>query len=76
MNPVERLLYIGSRGMGALEFEPAQAVFGSKSFKIELDSLIQVAHFMTKRFDRDGNVKHHVQTLCGIQHFNYNEQLS
>jgi serine/threonine-protein kinase HipA len=31
------------------------------------------AHFMTKRFDRDGNnTKHHVQTLCGIQHYNYN----
>ena len=31
------------------------------------------AHFMTKRFDRDGNdVKHHIQTLCGIQHFDYN----
>lgn len=31
------------------------------------------AHFMTKRFDRDANnTKHHVQTLCGIQHYNYN----
>ena len=31
------------------------------------------AHFMTKRFDREGsNTKHHVQTLCGIQHFDYN----
>lgn len=31
------------------------------------------AHFMTKRFDRDaGNVKHHIQTWCGLQHFDYN----
>ncbi len=31
------------------------------------------AHFMTKRFDREGNnTKHHVQTFCGIQHFDYN----
>jgi serine/threonine-protein kinase HipA len=31
------------------------------------------AHFMTKRFDRDsGNIKHHIQTLCGLQHFDYN----
>lgn len=31
------------------------------------------AHFMTKRFDRDGvYTKHHVQTFCGIQHFDYN----
>lgn len=33
------------------------------------------AHFMTKRFDREGNdVKHHMQTLCGIQHFDYNQR--
>jgi len=31
------------------------------------------AHFMTKRFDRAGsNTKHHIQTFCGIQHFDYN----
>jgi serine/threonine-protein kinase HipA len=31
------------------------------------------AHFMTKRFDREGNnIKHHIQTLCGINHFDYN----
>jgi len=30
------------------------------------------AHFMTKRFDRDGNTKHHIQTWCGIQHYDYN----
>jgi serine/threonine-protein kinase HipA len=31
------------------------------------------AHFMTKRFDREaGNIKHHIQTLCGLQHFDYN----
>ena len=32
------------------------------------------AHFMTKRFDRDGNVKHHVQTLCGIAHLDYRQK--
>ena len=26
------------------------------------------AHFMTRRFDRDGNTKHHLQTLCGTAH--------
>jgi len=31
------------------------------------------AHFMTRRFDREnGNIKHHIQTLCGLQHFDYN----
>lgn len=184
MNPVERLCFIGTRGMGALEFEPAQIKAGQKSFSLELDSLVEVAkkmlnerqefltklnkreekammdvlkigtsaggarpkavigfnpkskeiksgqanltkgfehwllkldgvsgaqfgessgwgrveyayylmakdagieisecrlleengraHFMTKRFDRTGNAKHHTQTLCGLQHFDFN----
>ena len=25
-------------------------------------------HFMTRRFDRDGSVRHHLQTLCALQH--------
>ncbi len=30
------------------------------------------AHFMTKRFDRiDGNEKLHMQTLCGLAHYDY-----
>ncbi|WP_010521001.1 type II toxin-antitoxin system HipA family toxin [Aquimarina agarivorans] len=32
------------------------------------------AHFMTKRFDREnGSTKHHIQTLCAMQHYNFNE---
>jgi len=31
------------------------------------------AHFMTKRFDREGKIKHHIQTLCGIQHYDFND---
>ncbi len=31
------------------------------------------AHFMTKRFDRDGDEKHHVQTLCGMEHMDYKQ---
>jgi serine/threonine-protein kinase HipA len=185
MNPVEKLCFIGTRGMGALEFEPAQIKTGTTSFSLELDSLVEVAkkmlnereafltnlnkdeeksmmeilkigtsaggarpkaviaynpktgavrsgqgnvpkgfehwllkldgvsgeqfgessgwgrveyayylmatdskiemsecqlleengraHFMTKRFDREGNVKHHIQTLCGLQHYDFND---
>lgn len=185
MNPVEKLCFIGTRGMGALEFEPAQVNSGARSFSLELDYLVEVAkkmlhqreafltnlddseekammdilkigtsaggarpkaviafnaktgevksgqadvgkgfehwllkldgvsgeqfgesrgwgrveyayylmakdceiemntsqlleengraHFMTKRFDREGNVKHHLQTLCGIQHYDFND---
>ena len=185
MNPVEKLCFIGNRGMGALEFEPAQMKQNKNTFPIEIESLVDIArkmlserqsfytrfeedekqamneilkigtsaggarpkaviaynrktkeirsgqtkapngfehwllkldgvsgaqfgdslgwgrveyayylmakkcgiemtecelleengraHFMTKRFDREKNdIKHHVQTLCGIQHFDYN----
>lgn len=31
------------------------------------------AHFMTKRFDREGGgTKHHIQTFCALKHFDYN----
>ena len=30
------------------------------------------AHFMTKRFDRRGNKKVHVQSLCGLAHLDFN----
>lgn len=185
MNPVEKLCFIGSRGMGALTFEPAQIPANQYSSKIEVDGLIEVAkkmlnergtfqtqmgsedekammdmvkigtsaggarpkaviafnsstyevrsgqgnapkgfehwlikfdgisgvqfgdslgwgrveyayylmavdcginikesklleengraHFMTKRFDREGNTKHHIQSLCGLQHFDFND---
>ncbi len=40
---LERLLYIGSRGMGALEFEPAISKTSTANQQLELDSLIQMA---------------------------------
>ncbi len=43
LNPVETLCFIGKRGMGALEIEPAQGGSGSVSKQLEIDSLIQVA---------------------------------
>jgi serine/threonine-protein kinase HipA len=189
MNPVEQLCFIGARGMGALEFEPAQLKATKQPFDIEIKSLVDIAqkmltkresfnanmnddeekalseilkigtsaggarakaviaynketgvvksgqakapkgfehwlikldgvsdaqfgeshgygrveyayylmakdcginmmecelleengraHFMTKRFDREGHdIKHHVQTFCGIQHFDYKNLFS
>jgi serine/threonine-protein kinase HipA len=186
MNPVELLCFIGTRGMGALEFEPTQLNTSKRAFDIEIDSLIGIsqkilnkregfeanlnedeeqamldilkvgtsaggarpkaiiaynektgqvksgqttapkgfehwlikldtvsdkqfgestgygrvemsyylmakacginmmecrlmeengrAHFMTKRFDReDGDVKHHIQTLCAMQHYDFKQ---
>lgn len=189
MNPVEQLCFIGARGMGALEFEPAQLKASKQAFTVEIKSLVDIAqrmlskreqfeenlqedeqkammeilkigtsaggarpkaviaynektkevksgqakapkgfehwlikldgvsdaqfgeskgygrvemayylmakdcgidmmecqlleesgraHFMTKRFDREGNeTKHHIQTLCAMQHFDFNEVTS
>ena len=185
LNPVELLLFIGSRGMGALEFEPVAFTGGNGAFTVEIDNLVRItqevmnsrqsfeanlqqdeqqalmdilkigtsaggarpkaiiaynettgkiksgqakapkgfnhwlikldgvsdsqfgatsgygrvemayylmakacgitisecrlleengrAHFMTRRFDReDGDIKHHVQTLCAMQHYDFN----
>lgn len=30
------------------------------------------AHFLTQRYDREDNIKHHIQTFCAIKHFDYN----
>lgn len=32
------------------------------------------AHFMTRRFDRDDNQKHHIQTLCAMAHLDYKQK--
>ena len=32
------------------------------------------AHFMTRRFDREENKKHHVQTLCAMAHLDYKQR--
>jgi len=43
MNPIEKLCYIGSRGMGALEFKPAIASFREKSETLQVNELVQLA---------------------------------
>ncbi len=32
------------------------------------------AHFMTRRFDREGNTKHHLQTLCAMAHLDFRQR--
>ena len=50
MNPVELLCFIGTRGMGALEFEPSQLKTNKRAFDIEVDELIKMSQKMlTKR---------------------------
>jgi serine/threonine-protein kinase HipA len=45
-NPVERLCYIGSRGMGALEFEPALLGPPSSTNTIEVEKLVELANII------------------------------
>jgi len=42
-NAIERLCYMGSRGMGALEFLPVQGPQTSKAQKIQVDALVALA---------------------------------
>jgi serine/threonine-protein kinase HipA len=46
MNPVEMLCFIGTRGMGALEFEPTVLKENKRTFSIEIDSLVETAQKM------------------------------
>ncbi len=46
MNPVEQLCFIGVRGMGALEFEPQKTSSRKNTFKVEINSLVEVARQM------------------------------
>jgi len=50
MNPIEQLCFIGTRGMGALEFEPSQLKSTKRTFLVEIRSLVDIAQKMlTKR---------------------------
>ncbi len=49
MNPVEMLCFIGTRGMGALEFEPTTLKESKRTFPIEIESLVDIAQKMLSR---------------------------
>lgn len=44
LNPVELLCFIGTRGMGALEFEPINFKSNQTAFTIEMDNLVKITH--------------------------------
>lgn len=46
MNPVETLCFIGTRGMGALEFQPTTLKESKRTFPVEIDSLVDIARKM------------------------------
>ncbi len=49
MNPVELLCFIGTRGMGALEFEPVTLKESKRPFSIEIESLVDIAKRMLSK---------------------------
>ncbi len=49
MNPVEMLCFIGTRGMGAMEFEPPVLKEYIRPFSIEIDSLVATARKILSR---------------------------
>ena len=56
-NAVERLCYIGARGMGALEFAPALGPKQRTASRIEIDALVRLASdILTQRNDLKGNL--------------------
>lgn len=56
-NPVERLCYIGTRGMGALEFEPILTPFDQSSTQLELNDLVKLAKkILDERYDFKTNL--------------------
>jgi len=49
MNPIEMLCFIGSRGMGALEFEPTTIKENKQTFSVEINSLVDIAQKMLSK---------------------------
>jgi serine/threonine-protein kinase HipA len=45
-NPVERLCYVGTRGMGALEFKPALMGSNRRARKVEVANLVRLANLV------------------------------
>jgi serine/threonine-protein kinase HipA len=63
MNPVEMLCFIGNRGMGALEFEPAVLKDGKRAFSVEIDSLVDIAsRMLSKRTTFEANFQKDVES--------------
>jgi serine/threonine-protein kinase HipA len=58
LNPVEKLCFIGTRGMGALEFEPTIPKSNNTASKIEISNLIDIADaILSERKDFNSKLK-------------------
>jgi len=68
----------GSRDYGRIEYAYS-LMAGAAGIVMSPSRLLEEegrAHFMTLRFDRDGNNKHHLQTLCAMAHMDYKQKAS
>ena len=61
---------LGMEDAGEKEYDICRKAVaaGITMSECQLYELDGVKHFMTKRFDREGNRRHHMQTLCALQH--------
>jgi serine/threonine-protein kinase HipA len=62
------------RGYGRIEYA-YYLMAKAAGMEMEQSRLLEEngrAHFMTRRFDREAGSKLHMQTLCGIAHYDYN----
>lgn len=59
LNPVETLCFIGTRGMGAIEFEPATLKINTRSSKVNIADLVEVAEaILNGKKKLKGKLKH------------------
>lgn len=62
MNPVERLCYMGKRGLGALEFEPSLNTEKETAVSVEIKSLVEMAQqILGQRKTFSTNIKENVK---------------
>ncbi len=65
-SPVERLCYIGNRGMGALEFQPGLRDPSSRSERVEIDKLVELASRALSQKDSLSTALHGEENLREI----------
>lgn len=59
VNPVERLCYTGTRGMGALEYHPPKKGIGGKGRILEIERLVELANdVLSERAGLHANLGH------------------
>ena len=60
MNPVERLCYVGKRGIGALEYEPVVRERSNRVVDVDIASLVELANdVLNQRSNLQGRLDDH-----------------